>query len=207
MPDTWAKRAPLTGIVAVVLLIASFAIGSDTPEFDASGQEVIDFYVDNEGAQFAASLLEALAALFLLFFAGTLRSALRRSEGGTGGLSAIALAGGIVQAVGLLSFAGFSFTLADVGDKLEPGAAQALNALDGDFFFMIAVGTAALLLAAGVSMLRSGAFPKWLAWIAIVLGVLSVTPAGFFVFLAYGIWVILASIVMLRGSEPASPAA
>ena len=37
MPDTWAKRAPLTGIVAVVLLIASFAIGSETPEFDASG--------------------------------------------------------------------------------------------------------------------------------------------------------------------------
>jgi hypothetical protein len=207
MPDTWAKRAPLTGIVAVVLLIASFAIGGETPDFDDSGQEVIDFYVDNEGAQFAASLLEALGALFLLFFVGVLRSALRRSEGGTGGLSAVAFAGGIVQAVGLLSFAGFSFVLTDVGDKLEPGAAQALNALDGDFFFMVAVGTAALLLASGVSMLRTGAFPRWLAWIAIVLGVLSVTPAGFFVFLAYGIWVLLASIVMLRGSEATSPAA
>ena len=82
MPDTWAKRAPLTGVVAVVLLIASFAIGSDTPDFDDSGQEVIDFYVDNEGAQFAASLLEALGALFLLFFAGTLRSAARAVPGG-----------------------------------------------------------------------------------------------------------------------------
>ena len=143
----------------------------------------------------------------MLFFVGVLRSALRRSESGTGGLSAVAFAGGIVQVVGLLSFAGFSFVLTDVGDKLEPGAAQALNALDGDFFFMVGVGTAALLLASGVSMLRSGAFPRWLAWIAIVLGVLAVTPAGFFVFLAYGIWVLLASIMMLRGSEATSPAA
>lgn len=56
-------------------------------------------------------------------------------------------------------------------------------------------------------MLRIRAFPKWLAWIAIVLGVLAVTPAGFFVFLAYGIWVLLTSIVMLRSPETTSPAA
>lgn len=75
------------------------SIGGESPDFDESGQEVIEFYVDDEGAQFAGSLLEAFAALFLLFFAGALRSALRRGEGGTGGLSAVAFAGGIVQAV------------------------------------------------------------------------------------------------------------
>lgn len=199
--DSWAKRAPLTGIAAVVLLIGAFALGGETPAFDDSGRSVIEFYVDNEGSQLAASTIEALGALLLLFFAGALYSALRRGSGAPGGLPAVALAGGVIQAVGLLSFAGFSFVLADVGDKLEPGAAQALNALDGDFFFLVAAGTGSLLLASGASMLRTRAFPRWLASMAIGLGILAVTPLGFFAFLAYLIWITLASVAMLRGSE------
>jgi hypothetical protein len=195
MPGTWTRRAPLTGVVAVLLFVAAAIVGGETPDFDAPGQEVIDFYVENEGSQFAASILAAYGGLFLIFFAGALRSVLRRTEAAPGGLSAVAFGGGLVAAVGVLTFAGLSFTLADGGEALEPGAAQALSALNGDFFFPLATGISALLLSSGIAMVRSDALPGWLGWIAIVLGVLAVTPVGFFAFLAGLIWIVVTAIV------------
>jgi hypothetical protein len=207
MPATWSERAPLTGIVAVVLLILAFVIGGETPDFDASGREVIDFYADNEGSQFASAILVTYGSLFLIFFVGALRSVLRRSEPGTGGLSAVAFGGGLLMALGLLVFAGLGFTLADAHDDLEPAAAQTLNALNGDFFQPLAVGTAALMLGAGLAILRGGALPRWLGWAAIVIGVLAVTPIGFFAFLASGIWIVVASVLMLRNPTASASAA
>jgi hypothetical protein len=203
MPGTWSDRAPLTGIVAVVLVILAFVIGGETPDFDATGKEVLNFYADNEGSQFAASILLAYGALFLIFFAGALRSVLRRSEPGTGGLSAVSFGGGVLMALGMLVFAGLGFTLADGHDKFEPATAQTLNALNGDFFLPLAVGTSALMLGAGIAILRGGALPRWLGWAAVVIGVLAVTPVGFFAFLASGLWIIVASVLLLR--SPAAP--
>ena len=40
-----------------------------------------------------------------------------------------------------------------------------------------------LLLATGLSIVLYGALPKWLGWIAILLGVIGLTPIGFFAFL------------------------
>lgn len=205
MRGTWARRAPLTGVVAVLLFVAAAIIGGETPDFDAPGDEVIAFYTEEEGSQFAASILAAYGALFLVFFGGALRSALRRTERESGGLSAVAFGGTLLMAMGVLIFAGLSFTLADGGDALEPGAAQALSALNGDLFFPLAVGTAVLLLSAGIAMVKADALPGWLGWIAIVLGVLAVTPAGFFAFLAGLIWIVVAGIVL--ATRPVTTAA
>jgi hypothetical protein len=79
----------------------------------------------------------------------------------------------------------------------------AINALNVDLFFPVAVGTAALLIASGVSALRSGALPRWLAWAAIVVGLVAVTPLGFFAFLAGLLWIAVTSIVLLRAAPPA----
>jgi hypothetical protein len=206
MPDTWAKRAPLTGIVAVLLFIIAFAIGGETPSSGDSAREVLDFYADNEGSQFAAALILAYGALFLVFFAGVLRAALRRSEAESGVLSAVAFGGGIMAAIGALAFASFTFALADTHDDIGPGAAQALNVLNTDFFLPVAVGTGVFMLAAGIAIVRGRMLPTWLGWAGIVIGVVAVTPAGFFGFLAMGLWVIVASVLMLRAEAPRAAA-
>ena len=61
---------------------------------------------------------------------------------------------------------------------------QAINAIDWDYFIPLAVGLSTFLLATGISAVRHGALPKWLGWVAIVLGIATYTPAGFFAFLA-----------------------
>ena len=197
---------PLTGVVFVVLIVLAFIIGGETPDVDDTGEEVISFYTDNEGSQFASAILGAYAVLFFVFFASVLRSVLRRAEDAPGILSTISFGGGLLVAVGGLVFSGVTFTLADLADNdPEPGAMQALNALNSDFFFPIAVGTAAFLIGAGIVMVRNGVLSKWIGWAAVAIGVLAVTPIGFFAFLAMLAWVLVVSILLAR--EPAGAGA
>jgi hypothetical protein len=62
------------------------------------------------------------------------------------------------------------------------------------------------LLATGIAGLRSRVFPGWLSWIAIVLGVAALTPAGFFAFLAFGLWVITVSVILWQAASAAPEA-
>jgi hypothetical protein len=45
-----------------------------------------------------------------------------------------------------------------------------------------------------------------LGWAALVIAVAAFTPAGFFAFLASIAWVLIVSIVLMRGGTPASAA-
>lgn len=180
--------------------VLAFIIGGETPDIDDSPQNILDFYVDNDSAQLWAGAVLAWSTAALMFFLGTLRSTLRAAEGPVGRLSTVAFGGGIVLAVGLLSFAGFTFTLGDVADDgLTPQAAQALNALNSDFFFPLAVGLGTLLIATAIASLGSRALPAWVAWAALVIGVVALTPAGFFAFLAFLLWTVVTSVVLWRG--------
>jgi hypothetical protein len=204
------RWAPLTGVAFVVLLVASFAVSGSTPDGNDSAQKVVSFYKDHDTKEIVSSLLGVYAVIFFVFFLGVLRTALRRDEP-DGTLSAVAFGGGLILAVGGLVFSALTFTLADLADNLDPTATQAVNALNTDLFFLVAAGTAIFLIAAGILTVRGGALPTWLGWVAVVLGVLCVTPIGFFAFLASLIWVLIVSIVLAMrepaGSVAATPPA
>lgn len=206
MTSRWSRLAPLTGVVAIAFFVVAGIVGGDVPDFDETAPRVLSFYAENESSQIASSILLAYGALFLLFFAGALRAVLRRAEGPAGGLSAVVLAGGVMTALGLAIFAGLTFTLADAADALEPAAAQGLNALNGNLFFPAAIGSAALMLAAGIAIARGGSgIPRWLGWVAILLGVVALSPVGFFAFLVAGLWILVVS-VLLTARPPAAEA-
>lgn len=202
MAQDWKRWAPLTGVVFVVLLVLSFIVVGETPGADDSASEVVSFYTDNEGEMFLSALSAGFAAVFFLFFVGSLTSVLQSAEGPGAWLSGVARAGGIVAAVGMLIFAGLAFTLGDVADRLEPEATQALNALNADLFFPLAAGIATFLFATGLVAVRTRALPPWLAWAAVVIGVACITPLGFFAFLASIAWVFVASVVLARVTGP-----
>ncbi len=197
----WNRIAPVTGIVSIALIIAAFIIGGEPPDADAPAREVVSYYAENDTDTEVGSLLLALGAALFLFFIVTLAGWLRRAEARVSALSMGVLAGGALVSVGMLIFAGIGLTLGDVGADLDPPATQALHALSEDFFFPVAGGTVVLSWSLGLAILRNGGLPKWLGWVAIVIAVASVTPAGFFAFLALGIWAVIASAVMLARPE------
>jgi len=199
--------APLTGVLFVVLAVAAFIIGGETPGTDDSPQKILDFYVKNDNSQLWAGAVLAWSTVPLMFFLGVLRSTLRAAEGPIARLSAVAFGGGIVLVLGALSFAGFTFTLGDVADDgLTPQAAQALNSLNSDFFFPVAVGVATLMIATTIATLGSRALPAWLGWAALVIGIVALTPLGFFAFLAFLLWTIVTSIILWRARSAEPPA-
>jgi hypothetical protein len=202
--STWSKRAPWAGIIAVALLVAAFIIGGETPDIDDSTQKIVDFYSDNDTEQFIAGIVLGYSALFTILFAGALRGRLRKGEGDMENLSSLSFAGAVLIAIGMTVFAGLSITLADLGKDAEPATAQALNALNSDMFVTLAVGTSLFLITTGLGILRSGALPRWMGWVAFVIGLTALTPAGFFAFLLAFVWILIASIVMLRGEPAAS---
>lgn len=200
------QLVPLSGVLAVVLMIAAFAVGGETPEADDSLSEVVSYYSEHDTDLQIASALLALGGFFFLVFSTTVAGVLRRAQRESGGPSALSFAGGIVFAVGVTIFAGLGFTAADIVGDAEPSVVQALNALGSDMFFTVAVGTGAFLLGAGIATLKSGALPRWLGWAAVVIGVIAITPAGFFGFIALGVWTLIVSVMLsLRAGGTATP--
>jgi hypothetical protein len=187
---------PLSGVVAVLLIVAAFIVGGETPATDDSLEEVVSYYTDNDTEIAISSLLAGLGAFFFLLFTAAVAGRLRGPAGESTPSSTVCLAGGIVLVVGMTIFAGLGFAAADVVDDVEPSVVQAINALGSDMFFTVAVGTAAFLVGAGFGSRRTDALPSWLSWSAIVLGVVAITPLGFFAFLALGVWALIVSVLL-----------
>jgi hypothetical protein len=196
---------PLTGILFVVLVILAFVVGGETPDIDDSAPSVVSFYLDNDSEQQIAASLLALGCVSFLFFLGALRRALRVVAGDEGGLSTVALLGGLMIVVGASIFAGIGFTLGDAADDLPASAVVTLNALNSDLFFPLAVGTAVFNLGLALAVLRHGGLPRSLGWLALVVGIVGLTPGGFFAFLATGIVIVWASVVMAQRAAGPGP--
>ncbi len=198
--------APLTGVAFVAVVIIGFAVGGEPPDVDSPVREIVDHYVDNKDSVMAGALLEGIAAALFIFFAGYLRKVLSDAEGSTGTLATVALVGAGVLAVGAAIDSTISFALAETADEIEPTAVQALQALWDNDFMPLALGSGVFFLASGLSIALHGPLPKWLGWIAILLGVVSLTPVGFFAFAAGAIWILIVSVMLTLRARPASPA-
>ena len=201
---------PLTGVLFVALLIISFAIAGEPPDADEPVQDIVDHYVDNKDAIWASTLVGILAALSLVLFGAYLRKVFSAAEPpGHGMLSPLVLAGTVIMAVGAGLDMTISVSLAEAADDIDPAAVQALQALWDNDFVPVGIGVELLLLGAGLSIVRYGALPKWLGWVALVLALVGVTPVGFIAFPLGGIWLIVVSILLAvrarRVTEPAAP--
>jgi hypothetical protein len=203
----WERLAPLSGVVSVAIIIAVFAIGGSTPEEHDSAAKVQAFYSAHHDKHKALAFIMAIAVPFLLFFASSLRNDLRRA-GGTAQLANAAFAGGLLAGMGFAILAAVHLALAEAaGSANTIGTAQTLNVLDNSDFIPAVIGVAVLVLAAGASALRHGGLPRWLGWVGVVVGIAAFTPAGFFAFLAGGIWILIASVMLTMKRHAGAAAA
>lgn len=207
-----ARFALLTGVVFFVLAVTSFALTSEPPDADESTAATVLYWVDNDSGEIASAIFATYAAFFFLWFAASLRGTIARVEQGTRRLVALTFGGAVVTATGLLVNNTLQFAAAETAGDVPPQVTQTLSVLYADFFFPMVVGIAVFLLDAGLATLRLGILPVWLGWAAIVLGIVCLTPVGFFGILAMLLWVLVASIVLFtRGADdadvPPAPAA
>jgi hypothetical protein len=211
------RFAPLTGVVFVALIVLAIVIGGETPDNDDSQQAIVEFWRDNDDAQIWSNIIGAWATVFFLWFAASLRSALRRGEEGPARLSTLSFGGAVVAAVGLLSALSLNFAVADSVGDVPASVTQTLTVLSNGFFFPIAAGYAVFFLAVGVLSVRARMLPVWLGWLAVLLGIVCLTPVGFFALLLGLVWIVLVSVLLYRREagpaegrtrvDPASPGA
>ena len=204
-PRPWL--VPLLGVIFVALVAVSIGLTASSPNSDASAASVIRYYTDNKGRLQSAAIMTAVSIPAGLFFFALLRDYLRRSERARP-YATIALVGAIVFASGGALTAGLQLALADVPDRLTPGAAQALNIMNNDLTAGLLIGgLATMQLGYGVAILLGKAFPTWLGWLTIAIGIVSLLgPLAFIGLLATGVWVLIVSAMIYPKLRDESPA-
>jgi hypothetical protein len=194
---------PLSGVATVVLTLVAFIVAGEPPDVDAAAPDLVSYYVDNDSdLQFAAAFL-ALAAFFFVLFTSVIASLLRGAREPDSVTPYVTFGGGIIFAVGATIFAGLTFTAGEIAEDVDVETLRLLNGMEMNMFFTVAVGTAAFLLGAGVGALKSGLLPRWLAWVAVVLGVLAITPLGFASFVGLGVWTLIVSVMLFMRARSA----
>ncbi len=200
------RRLPLSGIVFVVLVVVPVvALGGDHPESDGSAAEVVDAYADDVVRQGMAAFLLAASAPFVVFFG----SALAARLGLNGGhqhrpiWERIVLAGSAVTASALVVAALIHFALADGADQgVSPTALQTLNVLDNNVWLPFNSGLGVMMLGAADLLLTERVLPRWLGWVALVLGIALFIPfADFIALLAALVWILLGSVMLYRAAD------
>jgi hypothetical protein len=189
-------------VVSAVLGVAGGAVEviANAPGSDASGKEVIAFYVAHSGTEKLGAALLGFAFVSFVFFAGSLRAYLFQTPSSEA-LGALVLAGAVLETAGQTFGAGCVGVLAQDSGHLDPSAAQALNALGSDAVITNTAGLIVFGIAAGLGILRSGRLPRWLGWMAIAMAVVVVTPVEPLSFIALVIWMVILSLLIWRRSE------
>lgn len=196
----WERLAAGAGLAFVALFMGALSDPVIDPVGDGASV-VAGQLLDNRVQARLAVYAGGLAALALVWFVGSLRSTLRRAEGGTGRLSAVAFGGGVMAGVTLLASSAFSsaaLEFADYGD--DPAGARLAAGLAESLFYATNFGMALLVGATFVIALRHGVIPRWLAWVGAVGGVLSLVLIWpFFVIgvLVFLFWVAALSFVLI----------
>jgi hypothetical protein len=194
-----ARWTALAGVGFFVLFVIDFLLTGDSPDETTSGAKVVSYYKDHRGRELLAFVLMTIAFVLLIFFAGRVRSVLRGATPGGELLSAIFFGGAVVLTAGAFVGGAIHFSLIEAADKGQISVARTLNMLDNNDFAPIAGGIAILLLAAGIATVVSPVLPRWLGWVSIVVGVLTLTPIGFIGALLAVVWVLVVSILLARG--------
>ena len=200
------RFAPLTGAVFVVLIVVAIVVGGETPDNKDSTESIVRFWDDDETAQIWSAIIGAWSLVFFMWFAATVRSVLRTAEAGPARLASLSLAGAAIATTGLLSILSMNFAAAESAGDVPGEVTHALTVLSNGFFLPLAAGFALFYLAVGVVVVRTGVLPAWLGWLTIVLGILCVTPIGFFALIVGLLWVLGVSVMLfLRAPAPAAP--
>ena len=203
MPDRLNRLAPLTGVAAGVFFVVGFFSGTEPANSSSSPLKVVHYYALHGSEIETSSVLIGIGLILLVLFAASLRAYLRQAAGAEG-LGAMVLAGAsIAAAAGLLAVA-VEYSLAHNLLHLTPSTVQAANVIAQEVFVPVLGGILLVTLGSFLAILRGASLPSWLGWFALLIAVVSaVPPIGFAAFLAFVVWMLIASVLMYLRTDAA----
>lgn len=201
------RLAALAGVVFAILTVAGNGSIGDFPDGDSPLAKI----VANDTARHAdiarGGALLYWAALFFAIFGTALWARVRGSVHPF--LAGAVLVGAAVEFAQELGGAGTYSTLGALAGKhtVAPAALQAVH-IDGAGGGLVtgSGGLALMLLAVGAAGLAGETLPRWLAWTALPLGLLQLTPVGFFAGLVFLLWAAATGVVLAVKPAGATPA-
>lgn len=216
------KVIAAAGIGGAVLLLIGQLLVINAPTIDSPPAEIRSWAVDHRTAALTAIYLLVLGfAVQVIFWVGLWREL--RSGDGVAGLTANA---GLAAAIVLTAIlaGGFVFTamLDFRASQLSDEMARSLNDLTFVSVNLSGIVTALTLAPFAAAILVGRRLPTWMGWFALAIAAVhliaggSFAHAGFFspqgigVYVApplYYVWIIAASVILLRRGEVAVPRA
>jgi hypothetical protein len=211
----WERWARCAGVGFVVLTVAAFIVGGESPMVSDSAEEVVSYYDSERGQVLVACFLFGVALGFWVWFAGAVASNLR--ERGQGRVAATIIGAvatfAAVQLVGTGINAVLAYSIAEGG---EAGIAKALFDLTWASDVLAAVPSAVFFAAAAMGLSRTGMIPRWLSWAGLGVAALFAlrttnwasdgfwSPTGGFLFVLIPLallWILMTSVVLMRRSN------
>jgi hypothetical protein len=202
--SSWDRYSPLAAIGTVILWAAGiFTIESgDAPE-EGNAAQAVAYFEDDRMTIYVGAMLVMAGALLLIWHVANLREAVLARAPQSTRLGSVVFGGGLAAAIFAMGLPVAQIGGAFAGEEegqLEPGAAQALYFASDGFFIATMYGAALLVLSTAVAILVTGLFPRWLAWVSILLGIwLLIAPIGWLALIfVFPLWLIVTSVLLWR---------
>lgn len=198
------RWAGASAVATAVLFAAANALWAfQQPAQGASGDELVRFYEDLSTQIVVGGLLSLVSIALFVVFASAFRRVLIELEGDEL-LANIAYGGallGMAAGIGAETINMAAALRAGDGELTEP-LAQAL--FDTSYvlgFNAAGIGIGLVALATGAAALRAGALlPRWLAVVAVILGVCLLTPLSRYLLGPAFLLLLALGVLLLRGS-------
>jgi hypothetical protein len=199
------RLVPLSGVVFAALVVAGDLTIGKFPDPNASISKLTSFYAASHARVAAGGWLYGVAAVFLAIFGATIWLRIRATDLHPI-VAAATLVGAAITASAQLTSANAYSTLGEIGHQhgISPAALQAWH-ISGSVGGGIDGGMILLLLAAATAGIAGHALPRSLAWPALALAVLQLTPLGFIASLLTLAWAALTGVVMFLHPDDTAP--
>ncbi|MGE0058807.1 MAG: hypothetical protein AB7P33_14230 [Dehalococcoidia bacterium] len=218
-----ARMAGFLGIGFIVLFVASAIGQGETPMSTDSADEIRSFFVDNRDQYLIADFITGIALVFFFLpFAACLRHVLAGAEGEPGVCSRLFFSGAILTlAIGAAGAAGLGTLAMAAGDESINDSSLKLMMYASEYGFSgIGFGFALVAVSASIVMITTGVVAKWVGYVGVATAAINLVGATWIIdgdpegvlclisligFLAFGIWVLCTSVMLLR--QPQTSAA
>ena len=200
----WLERlAPLGALIVAVWFLIGIITGDD---YEDTPESVLAYAESDETSIIALQILALALPLLIGWFLYGLLSRFALAESALRSLTAIG--GALFIAFMTTGFTVWSGPLLD--DSLTDVGAETYLALDDAGWLLLGAGSVSIgvmILAVSIAALRLRAIPTWLGVVSIVLGVIAFAGVAAIGHIAWVVWLIGASVLMLFGRErgPAVP--